>query len=153
MSDFSNIFEGVDADNASSTTFDNSPVPPAEYHLSVVNAELRTSKAGNPYIMVQYRVEDDQPCANRRIFVNYNMGHPTSRRISEKALSVLAKAAGIVGKPSDASQFIGGHVWGEVTIEAGSGDWPDRNGVKWVNPYEGQTRKEDSQESSEFDAF
>ena len=154
MSDLSNIFDGVDASKADKAGYDNSPVPPAEYHLSVVNAELRTSKAGNPYISVQYRIEDDQPCANRRIFVNYSMGpNPTSRRISEKTLSVLAKAAGITGKPRDASEFIGGHVWGEVVIEAGSGDWPDRNGVKWVNVYEGQTSNAAVDAGSEYDAF
>jgi hypothetical protein len=155
MSDFSNIFEGINADNASAPSFDNSPIAPGEYHLSVVDASVRESKTGNPYISVQYRIEDGQPGANRRIFEIYMLGgNKTAVEIAKKGLSVLAKAAGHSGDLTNPSQLIGGHLWGEVVVEPGRDGYDDKNRVRWVNAYAGQdAEKSSSDGGSNFDAF
>lgn len=153
MSDFNNIFDGISADNAEAPSFENKPVAPGEYHLSVVNAETRTSKTGNPYVSVQYRVEDGQPSANRRIFEIYMLGgNATSVSIAKKTLSVITKAAGHA-QLADPSQLIGAHVWGEVTIEEGRDGYDDKNRVRWVNVYSGQSNSTPEDTGSEFDAF
>ena len=152
MSDLSNIFSGINADNAGTPSFENKPIPNGEYHLSVVAAELRQSKTGNPYISVQYRIEDGQECANRRIFEIYILGgNATSVNIAKKSLSELTKAAGH-DQLADPSQLIGAHLWGEVTIEAGRDGYDDKNRIRWVNVYTGQQAGK-SDTADDFDAF
>jgi hypothetical protein len=154
MSDFANIFSGINADNASTPSFENKPIPAGEYHLSVVASELRKSKTGNPYISIQYRIEDGQECANRRIFEIYMLGgNVTSVEIAKKGLSILMAAAGIAGDLQDPSQLIGSHVWGGVSIEAGRDGYDDKNRVKWVNSYTGQDNQGSSDTSDDYDAF
>lgn len=157
MSD--NIFEGISSEVANAPVENtNRPVSPDKYHLSVVNAELRTSKAGKRYASVQYRVEDGQPSANRRIFEIYMLeGHEVSVRISRKTLSILLAANGGEGALTDVSQLIGAHVYGEVVIEEGRDGYDDKNRVKWVNKWEGQDTPvsggSSSPEPDEFDVF
>ena len=157
MADLTNLFAGINAETAaeaSKPNYDNSPVPPGEYHLSVVAAELRESKAGNPYVSVQYRIEDGQPQANRRIFEMYMLGgSEKARKISEKQLSILLVAAG--GESlADLSQLVNGHVWAGVKIEEGTNGYADKNRVSWVKAYEGQDNdRPAADEADEFDAF
>lgn len=154
MSDLSNIFSGINADNAGTPSFENKPIPSGEYHLSVVAAELRQSKTGNPYISVQYRIEDGQECANRRIFEIYMLGgNVTSVEIAKKGLSILTAAAGVSGDLQSPSQLIGAHVWGGVSIEAGRDGYDDKNRVKWVNAYQGQDNNTSTDTSDDYDAF
>ena len=156
MSDFGNIFDGINAANAeaaSKPSYDNSPIPPGEYHLSVVAAELRTSKAGNPYVSVQYRIEDGQPHANRRIFETYMLGGSDKAvEISKKSLSIVL-AANNLESMADPSQLINAHVWGGVKVEEGRDGYDDKNRVSWVNKYDGQDQTSSSDAGDDYDAF
>lgn len=157
MSD--NIFDGIGSELASAPVENtNRPISPDKYHLSVVNAETRTSKSGKRYVSVQYRVEDGQPSANRRIFEIYMLeGHEVSVRISRKTLSVIFAANGHEGNLRDVSQLIGAHVYGEVIVEEGRDGYDDKNRVKWVNAWTGQETPvaggSSSPEPDDFDVF
>ena len=112
----------------------NTLITPAKYHLEVVGAEKRTSKAGHEYFSVQFRVADDQPHANRRVFHSFNYQHPNCAAIAQKQLSVLIRS----GEPiSSVEDLIGRHVVGAVGIQKGEGDWPDRNDIKFFDDYNG----------------
>lgn len=157
MADFANIFAGINAETAaeaSKPNYDNSPIPPGEYHLSVVGAEVRESKTGNPYVSVQYRIEDGQPHANRRIFEIYMLGgNERSVEISRQSLSKLLVANGHENL-TDPSQLLNAHVWGGVKIEEGTNGYADKNRVSWVNKYEGQDNDRPAADAAdEFDAF
>lgn len=157
MSDLTNIFAGINAETAeaaSKPSYDNSPIPPGEYHLSVVGAELKESKSGNPYVSVQYRIEDGQPHANRRIFEIYMLGgSDRAVEISNKQLSILLVANGLESL-SDPSQLVNAHVWAGVKIEEGRDGYADKNRVNWVNRYEGQDNDRPAADAAgEFDAF
>ena len=109
-------------------------ITPAKYHLEVVGAEKRTSKAGHDYYSVQFRIADDQPFANRRVFHSFNYQHPRAAEIAQKQLAVLIRAGERISGPED---LVGRHVVGAVGIQKGSGDWPDRNDIKFFDDYNG----------------
>lgn len=115
----------------------NALITPAKYHLEVVNAEAKTSKAGNKMWSVQYRVADDQPHANRRIFATYLLDHPSEKviEIASRAISRLVNAAG--GRISCPEDLIGAHVVGAVGIQKGKDGYEDRNEVKFLDAYNG----------------
>lgn len=114
----------------------NSLITPAKYHLEVVAAEERTSKAGHMYYSVQFRVADDQPHSNRRVFQAFNFNHPNEKvsDIAKKQLSALIKAGGRI---SGCEDLVGRHVVGAVGIKKGQGDWPDSNDIKFFDQYDG----------------
>jgi len=115
----------------------NTLITPAKYHLEVVDASARTSKAGNPMWAVQYRVADDQPHANRRIFATYLLEHPSEQviEIARRAISrLVAAAGGRIGSPED---LIGAHVVGTVGIRKGTNGYEDQNEVKFLDAYNG----------------
>ena len=115
----------------------NTLITPAKYHLEVVDASARTSKAGNPMWAVQYRVADDQPHANRRIFATYLLEHPSEQviEIASRAISrLVAAAGGRIGSPED---LIGAHVVGTVGIRKGTNGYEDQNEVKFLDAYNG----------------
>ena len=57
---------------------------PGDYHLSVVEAEVKTSAKGNQYVSVQFRIEDGQPFSNLRIFEIYSLeGNETAIKIGK----------------------------------------------------------------------
>lgn len=115
----------------------NTLVTPNKYHLEVVNAESRTSKAGNPMWSIQYRIADDQPHANRRIFATYLLDHPSEKvvEIAKKAVIALCRASG--QKVTGPEDLIGAHVVGAVGIRKGQNGYEDQNEVKFLDKYDG----------------
>jgi hypothetical protein len=102
---------------------------PGDYHLSVVSAEVKTSKSGNQYVSVQFRIEDDQPFANLRIFEIYSLeGNEKAVKIGRSAMAKLGKLNG-VDNVTDTQQLIGAHVYGTVVIEKNEG-YSDRNRLR-----------------------
>jgi len=102
---------------------------PGDYHLSVVSAEVKTSKSGNQYVSVQFRIEDDQPFANLRIFEIYSLeGNEIAVKIGRSAMAKLGKLNG-VDNVTDTQQLIGAHVYGTVVIEKNEG-YSDRNRLR-----------------------
>ena len=93
--------------------------------------------AGNPMWSIQYRIADDQPHANRRIFATYLLDHPSEKvvEIAKKAVIALCKASG--QKVTGPEDLIGAHVVGAVGIRKGQNGYEDQNEVKFLDKYDG----------------
>ena len=110
---------------------------PGDYHLSVVSAEVKTSKTGNQYVSVQFRIEDDQPFANLRIFEIYSLeGNEKAVKIGRSAMAKLGKMNG-VDNVTDTQQLIGAHVFGTVVVEKNEG-YSDRNRLRKFDDLKGR---------------
>jgi hypothetical protein len=110
---------------------------PGDYHLSVVSAEVKTSKSGNQYVSVQFRIEDDQPFANLRIFEIYSLeGNEKAVKIGRSAMAKLGKING-VDNVTDTQQLIGAHVFGTVVVEKNEG-YSDRNRLRKFDDLKGR---------------
>ena len=150
--DLNSHFE--DVESADPLTSDFQPVPPAKYHLEVVDAQLKTSKAGNAMLSMQYAVVGGQ-YANRRIFdIMMLAGSKQSVGISKNQLQVIK--ASIDGVPwskeiilGDTQELIGGHVIGTVYVEPAANGYSAKNRVRFLEVYDGtQAEPEDEQQSA-----
>ena len=72
----------------------NSPVPPGEYEVKIINSEYKESRSGNGgYLRMQYKIVDG-PMIGRSVFDNLNLWHvdQKTREISQSRLKAIAKA-------------------------------------------------------------
>lgn len=72
----------------------NSPIPPGEYNIKIINSEYKESRSGNGgYLRMQYKVVDG-PMIGRSVFDNLNLWHSDqkTREISQSRLKAIAKA-------------------------------------------------------------
>lgn len=110
---------------------------PGDYHLSVVEAEVKTSAKGNQYVSVQFRIEDGQPFSNLRIFEIYSLeGNETAIKIGKSNIAKLGKINGHESV-TDTQQLIGAHVYAAVVVEKSEG-YADRNRIRKFDDFRGQ---------------
>jgi hypothetical protein len=110
---------------------------PGDYHLSVVSAEVKTSAKGNEYVSVQFRIEDDQPFSNLRIFEIYSLeGNETAVKIGRSNIAKLGKINGH-DAVTDTQQLVGAHVHAAVVVEKSEG-YSDRNRIRKFDDFRGQ---------------
>jgi len=120
---------------------------PGDYHLSVVSAEVKTSAKGNDYVSVQFRIEDDQPFSNLRIFEIYSLeGNETAVKIGRSNIAKLGKINGHEAV-TDTAQLIGAHVHAAVVVEQNEG-YSDRNRIRKFDDYRGQKASSPSSSSN-----
>lgn len=72
----------------------NSPVPPGEYEVKIINSEYKESRSGNGgYLRMQYKIVNGA-FVGRSVFDNLNLWHVDQkiREISQSRLKAIAKA-------------------------------------------------------------
>lgn len=121
------------------------PLPPGKYNCTVVAAEPKISKAGNPMIALRWRVDDEGAYHKRVIFDNL-VNTPNSLWHIREVLIAFGYAASFDGAINPES-LIGESATLTLTIQAGNGidpetgdPYPPRNNVKKVAPI-GTSRK------------
>lgn len=109
-------------------------IPAGTYEAMIFGAELKESKAGNKYLEIQFQITQE-PYANRRIFDNINLFHPTEkvRNIAEIQLRDICEAIELKGALTDTSQLEGKTLMVSLKIEK-SDQYGDKNRVKGYSP-------------------
>ena len=83
------------------------PIPPGWYNVTIVDVELKETKAGTgEYLAFQFTVDNEQ-YSNRVIFTNLNISNPSPKaeEIGRRQLGDVARAIGIV-TVTDTEDFI-----------------------------------------------
>lgn len=118
-----------------------SPVPPADYHLEGIAADLKKSATGNQYVDVQFRIIGGR-YDNRRIFEKFMLeGNERSVAISMRQLNDLAVFNGR-NRLSDTSDIVGVHCVAAVYVEPGQDGYKDKNRAKKFRKYTGEVTAE-----------
>ena len=102
-------------------------LPKGKYKAKVAGAEEKTSQKGNNYLEVEFILEN-----TRHIWHRFNLWHPnaTAKEISQKEFNKLGGICGVNGQVTDTDQLLGREVLLDVGIEAGTGNYGDKNVVK-----------------------
>lgn len=103
-------FDPLPYDDSEAITFDNSPVPDADYTLQLVDFRTGTSQAGNSKITWEFKVVEDPEYAERRIW------HDT---VTTGRGAGMFKAV-LSGFGYDANEYLG-EFGGRITFEALAG--------------------------------
>jgi len=109
---------------------DFQPLPAGWYSVTVNDAEIRTTKAGNgQYIAVRYDVTGPTH-EGRVVFGNINISNPNPKaeEIGHQQLGQLMRAIGLT-QVSDTDQLIGGSLEIKLAIKK-SEEYGDSNEVK-----------------------
>lgn len=109
---------------------DFQPLPAGWYSVTVNDAEIRTTKAGNgQYIAVRYDVTGPTH-EGRVVFGNINISNPNPKaeEIGHQQLGQLMRAIGLT-QVSDTDQLIGGSLEIKLAIRK-SEEYGDSNDVK-----------------------
>ena len=109
---------------------DFQPLPAGWYSVTINNAEIRTTKAGNgQYIAVRYDVTGPTH-QGRVVFGNINISNPNPKaeEIGHQQLGQLMRAIGLT-QVSDTDQLIGGSLEIKLAIRK-SDEYGDSNDVK-----------------------
>jgi hypothetical protein len=118
--------------NAEPQSSDFEPLVPGDYKAIVDSEESKTSKAGDEYLILKFKIIDG-PGKNRVIFHNLNLWHsssPKAKEIAEGHLSAIREAAGIPkDRFSDTQQLFNRPMLIRLGIEASPGYDP-KNVIK-----------------------
>lgn len=109
---------------------DFQPLPAGWYSVTINDAEIRTTKAGNgQYIAVRYDVTGPTH-QGRVVFGNINISNPNPKaeEIGHQQLGQLMRAIGLT-QVSDTDQLIGGSLEIKLAIRK-SDEYGDSNDVK-----------------------
>lgn len=115
------------------------PIPPGKYNATIVHAEPKTSKAGNPMIAIRWRIDDEGEYYHRNIFDNLVFSQNALWRVRQVLLAVGFSTTfnGDVNPES----LLGESATLTVTIQAGKGineetgePYPPRNSISKVEP-------------------
>jgi hypothetical protein len=127
--------EPFDPSQLSSDSFDL--VPPGEYPAVVVEAEVKSPRSGDGYMLaVRYKISDG-PHEGRLIFDNAVIQHSneTATKIGRARVKGLCDACGVQGAVKDTDEFL----WKPVTIKVGiekdkAGLYEDKNRILKILP-------------------
>lgn len=115
------------------------PIAPGKYNATIVHAEAKESKAGNPMIALRWRIDDEGEYEKRNIFDNLVFSQNALWRVRQVLLAVGFSTTfnGDVNPES----LLGESATLTVTIQAGKGvntetgePYPPRNSITKVEP-------------------
>lgn len=118
---------GMDFDHTEVEISDFSPMPPGDYELQVVEADVKANSKGTGMILsLKVEVINPPEHQGRFVFANINFRHenPTAQKIGQEELSKLCKAVGLEGKLKDSDQLLYQPFYGALIVE----EYTGRNG-------------------------
>lgn len=96
------------------------PIPPGWYACSIIAAETKSSEKAGEMVAITFEVDGNAhpQCANRKLFTNLCINHPSSeqaRDIARRSLSAIALA---IGKNllEDTDDLLGGRLRVKVKV-------------------------------------
>ncbi len=107
------------------------PIPAGTYLGSIIDTEMRETKAGNgSYLNMQIEILDG-PYKGRRVFDRLNLNNPNPKavEIAQRTLSAICHASGIL-QVSDSSQLHNIPMQIKVVIKPAAGDYAATNEIK-----------------------
>jgi hypothetical protein len=127
--------EAFDPSQVSSDSFEL--VPPGEYPAVVVEAEVKSPRSGDGYMLaVRYKISDG-PYEGRLIFDNAVIQHSneTATKIGRARIKGLCDACGVQGAVKDTDEFLFKPVTIKVGIEKDkAGLYEDKNRILKILP-------------------
>lgn len=106
-------------------------IPPGWYVARITEATVKMTKAGTgKYVAVRYDITGPTH-QGRVVFGNLNISNPnpTAEKIGREQLSDLMRSLGLPTL-QDTDQLIGGICQIKIGVEAGEGQYKDRNEIK-----------------------
>lgn len=93
------------------------PIPPANYDMQIVEAEVKTTTTGGRMLSYKAEVLGGQ-FERRKVFGNINIinANETAQKIGQAELAELSKAIGLPEMPRDTSQLLYTPFTAKVTI-------------------------------------
>lgn len=128
------------------------PVPAGNYTVSITEANLQDTKAGNGQ-MIKLRLDIEGPSYQGRVlFTNINIRNPNPKaeEIGRQQLGEIMRAIGL-GQVSDTDQLIGGRMEVKVTVKQDETYGPG-NEVKGFKAIEGSVPPQPSSGGNEAPA-
>ena len=117
-----------DFSDAQDTT-SNTTLPAGKYHVSVTNAEVKNSQAGNPMLKLEFTVQDGQ-WTKRRIWKSFMLEHDNKKvvEIARSQIKALCLAAGKEPRFTSPTDLLGYEM--EVTTKVNDRDQAEINYFK-----------------------
>ncbi|MGH2341106.1 DUF669 domain-containing protein [Segnochrobactraceae bacterium EtOH-i3] len=110
---------------------------PGEYPMQVTDAEVVRKDNGAEMLKLVYTILDG-PYANRKVFGNYNIVHPSKQAqdIARRNIKSLCKAIGVMGNPADTEVLMFKPFLGQLGHTKASEQYPSQNEVKAWKPFQ-----------------
>jgi hypothetical protein len=113
------------------------PIPPGEYSATVVEADVKTPRSGDGYMLsMQYKVDDGE-YEGRRVFqtIVFQHSNETAQKIGRATMKSLCDACGLQAAVKDTQDFLFKPVRLKIGIEKDkNGAYDDRNRVLKILP-------------------
>lgn len=110
---------------------DFGPLPPGEYTVEVIDADMRPTKKGDgQYVWLELSVIEPAAYVNRKLWANLNIVNPSAKaqEIGLAQFSSLCRAAGI-RQCKDTDELINKVVNVDVKIKPADGTYGESNAV------------------------
>ena len=110
---------------------------PGEYPMQITDAEVVRKDNGAEMLKLVYTVLDG-PYANRKVFGNYNIVHPSKQAqdIARRNIKSLCKSIGVMGNPADTEVLMFRPFLGQIGHTKASEQYPAQNEVKAWKPFQ-----------------
>lgn len=133
----------INIDEVAPVSMDFTPIPAGKYEAWLVEADVKTTKAGTgQYLKLQFEVLDGE-YAKRKVFMNLTVKNPSAKaqEIGLGQLSALCKALGKTGIVDDSSELLSIPVIISVAVEDNmSYDGKPQNVIKGFFPTAGTVK-------------
>ena len=131
---FSIQHESEDQQNQSS--YDNTPVPPGDYHVVIFDSEQRKNNQGTgKWLRLGFEIKGGpQEGKDSSIFYNIEHSNPVAEKIAVEELSRLCRAIGLSGTAENEEDILNNELIVETKIDVDKRDATERVAIKKYKP-------------------